>query len=120
MDISQVRRQFAPAIEEIIQGCQVAEGFVDKDLFRVYIMTIWGNAVIEPVRSGIEEGDLSVLHDYLCEVVAEVLGAGQEVTSCYEYLMTKDGEDSLERLQITGDHREFLYHFAELVLSQSH
>jgi hypothetical protein len=119
MDIEEVRERFSASITEIIDGCMVEESFVDKDMFRVYIMTIWGNAVLEPERSGITADDLSVLHDYLNEEIAQILGAGVELTHCYEFIMTKPGEESLERLQIAAEHRAFLFHFAGLILSQA-
>jgi len=119
MDISEVRQQFSSAIEEIVDGCQIVDNFVDKDMFQIYIMTVWGNAVLEPERSGIAVEDLSVLHDYLNEELVKVLGKGANLTSCYEYIMSKAGEDSLARLQISAEHKGFLHHFAALILSQS-
>jgi hypothetical protein len=118
MDISAVRQQFETAITEIIDGCRINDNFVDKDMFRVYIMTIWGNAVIEPERSGITVDDLSVLHDYLNEEIAGVLGRGVDLTACYEHIMSKAGEDGLERLNLSAEHKAFLYHFAGLILSR--
>jgi hypothetical protein len=119
MDIEEVRERFSTAVKEIIEGCMINESFVDKDMFRVYIMTIWGNAVLEPERSGITVDDLSVLHDYLNDEIAQILGADIDLTSCYEFIMSKPGEDSLERLQISAEHRAFLFHFAGLILSQA-
>ena len=45
MDINQIRQAFTPAVQEIIDICRVTDDFVDKDMFRVYVATIWGNAV---------------------------------------------------------------------------
>ena len=118
MDISAVRQQFEAAITEIIDGCRINDNFVDKDMFRVYIMTIWGNAVIEPERSGIAVDDLIVLHDYLNEEIAGVLGHGVDLTACYEHIMSKAGEDGLVRLNLSAEHKAFLYHFAGLILSR--
>jgi hypothetical protein len=119
MDINEVRLQFSAAIAEILDGCQIVDNFVDKDMFRVYILTVWGNAVLDPERSGIAVEDLSVLHDYLNEELAAVLGKDATLTSCYEYIVSKPGEDSLIRLQIAAEHKAFLHHFAALILSQA-
>ncbi|XOV88537.1 MAG: hypothetical protein ACFHX7_01330 [Pseudomonadota bacterium] len=115
MEITELRERFGPAVTEIIEQCQVTDGFVDKDLFRVYIATIWGNAVLEPGKSGLTEADLPSLHDYLNEEIPAILGAGEDVTSIYEYLTSKVGEDSLERLQVGARHREFIAYFARLI-----
>jgi hypothetical protein len=116
MDIDEIRRRFEPALDEIIKSCCVTDDFVDKDQFRVYIATIWGNAVLEPERSGIVESDLSDLHDYLNEELKTLLGDDQTITSCYEYLVTKEGEDSMTRLQVTNQHKDFIHYFARLIL----
>ena len=116
MDINEIRSRFRPAIEEIINASGVDEQFVDKDRFRVYVTTVWGNAVLEPERSGITETDLPVLHDFLNEEIEDVLGKGQTVTNCYEYLTSKAGEDCMTRLQVSQQHREFIHYFARLIL----
>jgi hypothetical protein len=116
MDIDEVRRRFSPAVEEIIDHCRVSDEFVDKDMFRVYIATIWGNAVLEPRKTGIEESELSVLHDFLNEEIEQVIGKGEDVTSCYEFIMSKAGEESLTRLKVSARHKEFLHYFAGLIL----
>ena len=116
MDIQEIRRRFGPAIAEIIDGCYVTDDFVDKDRFRIYIATVWGNAVLEPERSGIDETELSVLHDFLNEEIEQVLGVDQTITSCYEYLMSKPGEESMERLEVSKQHKEFIHYFARLIL----
>ena len=72
MELTELRQRFIPAIEEILDQCRIAEGIVDKEKFQVFIATIWGNAVLEPERSGIEEGDLSSLHDFLNEEIARI------------------------------------------------
>ncbi len=115
MELIELRERFGPAVTEIIEQCQVADGFVDKDLFRVYIATIWGNAVLEPQKSGLVESDLASLHDYLNEEIPAILGNGENITSVYEYLTSKTGEESLERLQVGARHREFIAYFGRLI-----
>lgn len=119
MDIDEVRTRFAPAVEEIISQCEVTDDFVDKDLFRVYVATVWGNAVLEPGKSGIAESDLPVLHDFLNEEIEKLLGQDETVTSVYEYLVSKHGEDAMERLSVGARHREFIAYFARLILSNA-
>jgi hypothetical protein len=117
MNIDELRRQFSPAILEIIDQCRVSDDFVDKEMFRVYIATIWGNAVLEPARTGLEESELSVLHDYLNEEIEKIMGPGEDITSCYEFIVSKEGDESLARLQVSARHKEFLHYFARLILA---
>lgn len=116
MNITEIRQKFQPAILEIINASGVEEMFVDKDRFRVYIATVWGNAVLDPERSGITEDDLPPLHEYLNEEISGLLGEGETVTSCYEYLTSKIGEDSMSRLQVSQQHKDFIHYFARLIL----
>jgi len=116
MEIEEIRTRFGPAIAEIIDGCRITDDFVDKDRFRIYIATLWGNAVLEPEKSGIEETELSMLHDFLNEEIHKVLGAEQTITTCFEYLVTKPGDDSMQRLQVSNRHKEFIHYFAKLIL----
>ncbi len=119
MTLNEMKDRFAPAIEEMINSCRITDEFIDKERFQVLIATIWGNAVLDPARTGIEEADLSNLHDLLNEQLSQLLGTGASVTSCYEFIMSKSGEDSLKRQEVSSRHREFLHYFAGLILSQA-
>ncbi len=111
-----MRDRFTPAVEEIINRCQIADEFVDKEKFQVMIATVWGNAVLDPDRSGIDESDLPDLHDFLNEYIAELVGSEATLTTCYEFIVSKKGDDSLIRQQVTANHKEFLHYFARLIL----
>lgn len=116
MTKDEIRSRFQPAIQEIINASGVNDQFFDKDRFRVYVATIWGNAVLDPERSGITEDDLPALHDFLNDEIAELLGSTNTVTGCYEYLTSKIGEEAMTRLQVAQQHREFIHYFARLIL----
>ena len=116
MSLNDIRHRFTPALDEIIDRCRLTDDFVDKEQFQVLIATVWGNAVLEPERSGIESSDLEDLHDFLNEQIERVMGEGSSVTGCFEFIVSKQGEDSLARQQVTKNHKEFLLYFARLIL----
>ena len=116
MQIEEMRSRFAPAVEEIINRCQITNEFLDKEKFQVMVATIWGNAVLDPERSGIDESDMPDLHDFLNEYIDELVGSGATLTNCYEFIVSKKGDDSLTRQQVTANHKEFLHYFARLIL----
>ena len=118
MDIEFIRKSFKPAVNEILETCSISEAFVDKEMFQVYMTTVWGNAVLEPARTGIEESDLPLLHDFLNEELEDIMGEGYSLTDCFEYLVSKDGEDAMLRLQLTSNHKEFIHYFARLILAE--
>ena len=118
MELNHLKKRYAPAIDEILDQCRITDEFVDKEKFQVYMATIWGNAVLDPQRSGLEEDDLESLHDFLNEEIQRVGGSGETITSCYEFIVSKKGEESLGRQQVAKRHRDFLYHFARLMLAR--
>lgn len=116
MDIVQAREKFVPAVEEILEDCRLSDALVDKDRFQIMMATIWGNAVLDPARSGIEEADLPVLHDFFNEELSRVMGRGATLTDVFEFLVSKAGRDAMTRVQVTQRHKEFIVYFARLIL----
>lgn len=116
MDIVQAREKFVPAVEEILEDCRLSDALVDKDRFQIMMATIWGNAVLDPARSGIEEADLPVLHDFFNEELSRVMGRGATLTDVFEFLVSKSGRDAMTRVQVTQRHKEFIVYFARLIL----
>ena len=118
MSAEQIKTTFSPAMDEIIERCSVAEGYVDKEQFQIMLATIWGNAVLDPSRSGISEDQLPELHDFLNTYLVEIVGAESNLTNCFEFIVSKAGQDSMDRQRITSNHRQFLHHFAGLILQR--
>jgi hypothetical protein len=118
MNLEEARQKFVPAVEEILDECRLVDEFVDKEKFQVMIATIWGNAVLEPERSGITEDDLPVLHDFLNEELDRVVGKKETLITTFEFLVSKKGQDSLIRQQTSQRHREFIQYFARLILQR--
>ena len=118
MELSELRTRFIPAIEEILDQCRISDDLVDTERFQVYMAAIWGNAVLNPERSGIEEEDLSALHDFFNEEIERVLGEGASVTGCFDFIISKKGDESLARQGTSNQHKEFLRYFARLILNK--
>jgi len=117
MKLNEIRSLYHSVIEDILEMCVVGETILDKEMFQIYVATVWGNSVLEPQRMGIAENDLVVLHDYLNEELEKALGKGSSITDCFEFIITKQGEESLVRYRVTKQHKEFLHYFARLILS---
>ncbi len=116
MTLEEINERFLPAIDQMIDRCRVSDEFVDKEKFQVLVATVWGNVVLDPGKSGVEESDLPDLHDFMNQHLDQVVGAGETVTTCFEFIMSKKGEDSLIRQQVSANHIEFLHYFARLIL----
>ncbi len=118
MSAEQIKTTFSRAMDEIIERCSVSEGYVDKEQFQIMLATIWGNAVLDPSRSGISEDQLPELHDFLNTYLVEIVGAESNLTNCFEFIVSKAGQDSMDRQRIPSNHRQFLHHFAGLILQR--
>ncbi|MBL6688771.1 MAG: hypothetical protein ISP91_00090 [Pseudomonadales bacterium] len=115
MTPEEINDVFSPAMDEIINRCRLTDEFVDKEKFQVLVATVWSNAVLDPPRSGLTESDLPALHDFLNGYVEELVGPGETITSCFEFITSRQGEESLTRQNITANHKEFLHYFAKLI-----
>jgi hypothetical protein len=107
---------FRPVLDEIERRAAVAGRFVDKDLYCLYIATLWANLVLDPGEAGLAEADLEPLHDFLNGAIAAILGEGQTLTECFRFLNSKAGEAAMERSRLSRTHRELLQYFCSLIL----
>ena len=108
--------RFAPVLEEIEHRCSVAGAFVDKDLYRVNIATLWANLVLNPADAGLTDDDMEPLHDYLNQVIEPVLGREQTLTECFRFINSKGGEQAMDRCHLTTTHRQMLLYFCSMIL----
>jgi hypothetical protein len=108
--------RFEPVLREIERRCSVAGSFVDKDLYRVNLATLWANIVLNPDDAGLTEDALEPLHDYLNQMIEPVLGHDQTLTDCFRFINSKAGEQAMERCHLTTTHRQMLLYFCSMIL----
>jgi hypothetical protein len=108
--------RFAPVLREIERRCGVAGCFVDKDLFRVNIATLWANIVLDPAEADLADEDMEPLHDFLNQSIEPVLGRGQTLTECFRFINSKAGEQAMDRCHLTTTHRQMLLYFCSMIL----
>jgi hypothetical protein len=108
---------YQPVLEEIESRSLLADRVLDKDVYRIYVATLWVNAVADPSEAGIEEWELEPLHDYLNERIPEVLGRGATIKDCFKFIASREGESAMERLRVRGTHRDLLMFFCSMILN---
>ena len=108
--------RFAPVLDEIEHRCSVAGAFVDKDLYRVNIATLWANLVLNPADADLTDNDMEPLHDYLNQIIEPVLGREQTLTECFRFINSKAGELAMDRCHLTTTHRQMLLYFCSMIL----
>ncbi len=97
---------FNPVFKDIRERSTVADRFIDKDLYRVYIATLWSNVVLSPEEVGLSEDDLEDLHD-------------ESLHTVFKFISSKDGERAMAEARLTQSHKDLLQYFASMILDPS-
>jgi hypothetical protein len=113
---AELDHRFAPVFDHLENQAAVADGIVDKDLYRILVATLWVNVVLDPEDAGLTAAQLEPLHDVLNCRVAQVLGRDQNLTECYRYLNGKAGERAMAAARLSANHRDMLLYFASIIL----
>lgn len=108
--------RFGPVLDELIERSRVAERFVDKDVYRILVATLWTNVVLDPAEAGIGADDLEALHDVINHRLADVLGEDQDLKACFRYLNSKPGEQAMQAARLTQNHKDLLLYLASVIL----
>ena len=111
-----LRARLKPALEDIVQRCTVAERFVHRDAYRITLATLWTNLVLKPEDVGIDEADLEAIHDLLSAEAQAVLGADEDLTSCFAFINSKQGEAAMKEAKLTKTHKDLLLYFCSMIL----
>lgn len=107
---------FAPVLAEVAERSLVADAFLDKDLYRIYIATLWANVVLDPADVGIEEADLETVHDLVNDQIGGVLGSDTDIRECFRFVNSKAGEGAMATAKLTQRHKELLLYFSSMIL----
>ena len=116
MTAFELQERFASILDDIEERSSVVDRFLDRDIYRLYIATLWSNVVLHPWEAGIEEEDLELLHDYLNERIGRVLGSGESIQSCFRFINARAGERAMKEAGLSSTHRELLLYFASMIL----
>ena len=74
----QLAHAFEPVFVDIRERASVVERFIDRNLFQLYMATLWANVVLSPEEAGIGEDDLPTLHDLVVSELVDVIGEGTD------------------------------------------
>lgn len=107
---------FAPVFKDIRERSTVTERFLDRDLYRVYISTLWSNVVLSPEEVGLEEDDLPDLHDILLAEINDAIGNTESLHDIFQFISSKGGERAMQEARLTQNHKDLLQYFASMIL----
>ena len=101
---------------DIRERSMIAERFIDRDLYRVYVATLWSNVVLSPDEVGLEEEDLPDLHDILLEEIKDAIGEIDSLHDIFRFISSKNGERAMQEARLTQSHKDLLQYFASMIL----
>ena len=116
MSDAEFELRFREILDDIEERSCVTERFVDRDLYRLYLATLWANIVLNPDDVGLSEQHLEPLHDYLNERASGVLGEEGSLTECFRFVNSKAGEQAMKAARLNQTHQELLLYFASMIL----
>ena len=111
-----LKHAFEPVFVDIRERSTVVERFIDRNLFRLYMATLWANVVLSPDEAGIEEDDLPTLHDLVVAELVEVIGIGTDLESVFRFISSKEGEKTMAEAKFNQTHKDLLQYFSSMIL----
>ena len=113
---TELARVFEPILAAAQKQASVADGVVDRDLYRIYLATLWANLALDPTAANIAETDLEAAHDAINSLARRVLGEEDAITAAFRFIDGKEGEQALARAKTTTRHRALLQYFCSMIL----
>ena len=111
-----IAENFAPVFKDIRERATVTDRFLDRDLYRVYVSTLWSNVVLSPDEVGLDEEDLPELHDILLEEINDAIGPTESLHDIFQFISSKDGERAMQEARLTQSHKDLLQYFSSMIL----
>lgn len=111
-----LEEKFRSVFDDIRDRSTVVDRFIDRDLYRVYVATLWSNVVLSPEEVGLSEEDLEDLHDMLLIEMSDAIGAQDSMHPLFQFISSKDGERAMAEARLTQSHKDLLQYFASMIL----
>ena len=115
MTSSDLKQALQPILEEIEKRSAIADAFVDKDTYMLYLATFWANLVMNPEEAGLAEDHIEPAHDVINDIARNIVGE-DAVAESFRFINSKSGEVAMEKSKISKTHRELLGYFASMIL----
>lgn len=108
--------RFGPILDEVEKRACVADAFVDKEVYRILLATVWANIVMHPDEAGIEIADLERTHDIINARARNILGGEDALKECFRFVASRPGEAAMNQARVSKTHRELLLYFSSMIL----
>lgn len=116
MSQAELAERFDPILADVARRSRVADTFVDRNLYQLYIATLWANVVLNPEDAGLDADDLEDLHELVNARIAAVLGPDEAIKTCFSFVNSRAGELAMQEARLTQNHKDLLLYFASMIL----
>jgi len=106
----------AKPLEEIKQRSRITEHLIDKNKYELYLTTLWMNIVLEMEDIGLAQADLEPALEIINKSAQDVLGVQEPVIEAFRHLTTKEGEQLMEKENVSTRHKQMLLYLASIIL----
>lgn len=107
---------FEPILSAVERQSGVAGRFVDKDLYQIYLATLWANVVMDPDAVGLSEDDLESAHDVINLSAERFVGDERAITAAFRFVAGTAGEQAMDKAKVPRAHRDLLLYFSSMIL----
>ena len=105
-----------PVIEEMDRQCTVADRFIDKDRWRIFLATMWSNLVMDPESLNLQASDLESAYEVIESEAETRLGGKDALVESFRFLTTKEGGLCMDQAKLRKNHRDMLLYFASMMV----
>ena len=113
---AELTRVLQPIMAAVERQSGVAGRFVDKNIYCIYLATLWANLVLDPAAVGLAEDDLEGAHDVINLAAARILGEDKAINAAFRFINGRDGERAMDEAKLTRTHRDLLAFFCSMIL----
>lgn len=116
MDLDLLRVKLGPVLNQMQDNSSVADSFVDKNRYQLFLCTLWSNLVLEPEQLDLEVEDLEHVLVIMNEEAKKILGYDDSVTQSFRFISSPAGEQEMNRAKLPRNHRDMLTYFSSMIL----
>jgi hypothetical protein len=104
-------QEFDDLHEDILDRARITPAFIDKNIYRLSVATLWANTALDP-----KVGALEPLHEYINPFSSNTLGREENLLEIFRFIQSKEGDLAMKEARLTTNHCDLLTYFASLIL----
>lgn len=113
---SPLEKALEPILDSITERALVTDRFIDRDIYRLSVATLWSNLVMDPAGSGIDDSDLEEVHDIVSRACDVQLGGEEGLLGVFRWIDSNSGDAAMNKAHLQPEHADMLRYFASMMI----